>query len=108
VSRASPEKGARIEREIVARHAEIGVKAERVPLSGAAHYRGTGHDVDVYPWGPDSPPIVAEVKARGNGEGFAILERWLSDYDALFLRRDRREPLVVLPWRVWARLLGRR
>jgi hypothetical protein len=36
---------------------------------------------------------------------FALLERWLGDADMLFLRRDRAEPLVVLPWRVWARLL---
>jgi Holliday junction resolvase len=31
----SGDKGARIEREIVTRHAVLGVKAERVPLSGA-------------------------------------------------------------------------
>jgi hypothetical protein len=41
------------------------------------------------------------VKARGNGEGFATLERWLGDNDALFLRRDRAEPVIVLPWRIW-------
>jgi len=35
-------KGTRIEREIVARHAELGVKAVRVPLSGTAHYLGNG------------------------------------------------------------------
>jgi len=105
VSRASRDKGARIEREIVARHVEIGVKAERVPLSGSAHYRGNGCDIDVYAFGPDSAPLVGEVKARGSGEGFALLERWLGDADMLFLRRDRAEPLVVVPWRVWARLL---
>jgi hypothetical protein len=36
-----------------------------------------------------------------------MLERWLGAADALFLRRDRAEPLVVLPWRVWARMVGR-
>jgi hypothetical protein len=46
------------------------------------------------------------VKARALGEGFAILERWLGDFDALFLRRDRADPLVVLPRRRWARLLS--
>jgi Holliday junction resolvase len=81
VSRVSRDKGARIEREIVRLHLELGVKAERAPLSGAAHY-------------------------RGNGEGFALLERWLGDADMLFLRRNRAEPLVVVPWRVWARLLS--
>jgi Holliday junction resolvase len=106
VSRASRDKGARIEREIVARHTAIGVKAERVPLSGIVRYRGNGCDIDVYAFGPDAAPLVGEVKARGNGEGFATLERWLGDADMLFLRRDRAEPLVVVPWRVWVRLLS--
>jgi hypothetical protein len=56
--------------------------------------------------GGDAAPLVGEVKARGNGEGFATLERWLGDNDALFLRRDRAEPMIVLPWRAWARLLS--
>jgi hypothetical protein len=66
-----------------------------VPLSGAARYRGNGADVDLYVFGPDAAPIVCEVKARASGEGFATLARWLGDSDALFLRRDRADPLVV-------------
>jgi Holliday junction resolvase len=97
MSRRARDKGARIEREIVAAHTELGVKGERVPLSGAARYRGNGADVDLYVFGPDAAPLVCEVKARASGEGFATLERWLGDADALFLRRDRAEPLVVLP-----------
>jgi Holliday junction resolvase len=99
------QKGARIEREIVAAHAELGIAGERVPLSGAARYRGNGADVDLYVFGPDAAPIVCEVKARASGEGFQTLERWLGDADALFLRRDRADPLVVLPWQTWARLV---
>ena len=34
-------------------------------------------------------------------------ERWLGDNDLIFLRRDRAEPMVVLPWETWARLLAR-
>jgi hypothetical protein len=34
----------RAEREIVAAHAELGIAGERVPLSGAARYRGNGAD----------------------------------------------------------------
>jgi hypothetical protein len=41
-------KGDRIEHEIVSRHTEIGVKAERYPLSGASRFRGSAHDIDVY------------------------------------------------------------
>jgi hypothetical protein len=54
VSRASRDKGARIEREIVARHVAIGIKAERVPLSGSVRYRGNGCDIDVYAFGTDA------------------------------------------------------
>jgi len=45
------------------------------------------------------------VKGRKSGAGFTTLEGWLAEYDALFLRRNGAGPLVVLPWRVWARIL---
>lgn len=106
MGKPSRDKGARRERQIVEMHRELGVKAERVPLSGAAKFRNTEKsDVDVYPFGPDLAPFVTEVKARANGEGFVQLERWLGENDALFLVRDRAEPLVVLPWETWASLL---
>lgn len=102
MGRKEREKGARIEREVVNRHVEAGLRAERYPASGATHFRGSGHDVDVY---VRETPLSAEVKGRGKGEGFTMLERWLADYDVLFLRRDRQDPLVVVPWHVWERLL---
>lgn len=105
MSKSQRDKGNRIEREIVELHRNLGVHAERVPLSGASHYRDGGHDVDIYPFGKDEAPLVCEVKGRASGSGFTLLERWLSDYDLLFLRRDRQDPLVVVPWRVWAELL---
>jgi hypothetical protein len=97
------QKGNRIEREIVAAHLAIGIKAERIPMSGAARFRGDGHDITVYC--PDA--IRCEVRARKNGAGFATLERWLAEPDALFLRRNNAEPMVVMPWRLWAKLLQR-
>jgi Holliday junction resolvase len=36
MSKLSRDKGARIEREIVAAHGALGIKAERVPLSGTS------------------------------------------------------------------------
>ena len=98
-------KGDRIERELVQRHLDIGIKAERYPLSGASRFRCSGHDVDVYALGPGEAPLVAEAKGRKSGAGFVTLERWLGEYDALFLRRNNADPLVLVPWRVWARLL---
>lgn len=101
------QKGNRIEREIVEKHRAMGVHAERYPLSGASRFRGSGHDIDVYPASTEDAPLVAEVKGRKDGKGFAVLERWLGDYDILFLRRNNADPLVVLPWRVWERLIGK-
>jgi Holliday junction resolvase len=95
-------KGARIEREFVNLHIELGVPAERTPLSGATHYQGSGHDVDIYPFGRDERPLVFEVKARRGANGFRLLERWLANFDGLALRRDRQHPLVVLAWNTWA------
>jgi Holliday junction resolvase len=94
-------KGDRCEREIVQRHLDAGVHAERCPLSGASHFRGSSHDIDLYPFGRDEAPIVAEVKSRKNGSGFTQLEKWRG----LFLRRNHADPMVLLPWRTWAALL---
>jgi hypothetical protein len=100
-------KGGRVEREIVQLHRDLGVHCERYPYSGATRFRNGSHDLDLYLFGKEQAPAVCEVKARKNGSGFTTLERWLSDYDALFLKRNNREPMVVLPWRVWRSLLER-
>jgi hypothetical protein len=105
MGKASRDKGLRRERAIVDIHAKAGLRAERVPLSGAVRYRGNGGDVDLYVRGPE--PLKAEVKARGEGDGFKTLERWLGDNDALFLWRDRATPFVVLTLPVWIEVAGR-
>jgi hypothetical protein len=98
-------KGIRIEREIVNLHKQAGIDAERVPLSGASRYQGNGSDLDIYPSGRAAGALKAEVKGRASGAGFTMLERWLGKYDVLFLRRDRQDPLVVVPWQTWIALL---
>jgi len=107
MSRSQRAKGQRRERELVNLHLKLDVFAERVPLSGATHYRGGGHDIDVYPFGRDHGALVCEVKARASGEGFVQIERWLGENDVLFLVKDRSDPLVTMPWRVWQQILAR-
>ena len=75
-------------------------------LSGASRFRGSGHN-GLYPFGCEEAPLVAELEVRKSGDGFVQLEQWLGDYDALFLRRNNADFVVLLPWRVWARLLER-
>ena len=105
MSRSQRRKGVERERALVNLHRKLGIHAERVPLSGATRYQGGGHDIDVYPFGEDAGALNAELKARGSGEGFKTLESWLGENDLLFLWRDRQQPLVVLPWRVWEQIL---
>jgi Holliday junction resolvase len=95
-------KGSRVEREICAKHVEIGVPAKRVPLSGAQ----AGYPGDVEITLPDGA-LMGEVKARKSGGGFVTLEKWLGANGVLFLRRDNAEPIVLLPWSTWARVLRR-
>jgi Holliday junction resolvase len=101
------QKGNRTEREVVDRHKAVGVHAERYPLSGASRFRGAGHGVDIYAFGADEAPIVAEVNSRESGAGFTTLKKWLGEYDPLFLRRNHADPLVCIRWRLWVRLLER-
>jgi hypothetical protein len=105
MGKASRDKGLRRERAIVQLHTACGLRAERVPLSGALRYQGNGADVDLYVRGAE--PLKAEVKARGEGSGFKTLERWLGPNDALFLVRDRAEPLVVVRLNVWLEIASR-
>ena len=95
----SKRKGSRIERELVLLHRQAGIEAERVPLSGAL---GGKHYGDLVV----DETYRAEVKARSGGEGFKTLERWLGRCDLLFLRKDRADPLVVMPWATYRRMMG--
>jgi len=88
--RTSRSKGSRVERSVVNNFLQIGIHAERVPLSGAAGGSYTG-DVVVL------DKFKAEVKARKTGEGFGLLYRWLGDNDLLIVKQDRKELLVALP-----------
>ena len=106
------QKGSRMERKVVNDLKELGLDAERVPLSGAAGGNYSGDVVVRLPDPQTGEPgawlLVAECKARKNGAGFTTLERWLGALDILILKRDRQDPMVVLPWRVFARLIGGR
>ena len=93
VGRMSRTKGGRVERELVNKLKDAGIAAERVPLSGAAGGTFSG---DVLIQGA----LIAEVKARKDGEGFKTLEGWLGENDMLLLKRNNAEHLAVMPWDV--------
>lgn len=106
------QKGNRAESRVALLLGGLGLNPQRVPNSGSSQGEFSG-DVrfDLLIGGGDTPDgapdpirrrVVGEVKARA--KGWKTLEGWLSSYHALFLVKDRAEPLVVLPWNVFAEL----
>jgi hypothetical protein len=82
MGKAQRDKGARSERDFAKR-----IGGQRVPLSGAAGGSFTG---DVIGQG-----LTWECKVRA--DGFKLIYGWLEGKDALALKADRKEWLVVIP-----------
>jgi hypothetical protein len=99
-------KGATGEREVVNKHREIGIQADRIVMSGAVKNQrmGNGHDVDVNPeW--RLAPLCGEVKLGSHVP--KSVSRWLADNDFLAMRRDRGDWVYVIPERIWLELVKR-
>ena len=108
MGRIQRNKGSRVEREMVALLNESPtINSKRVPLSGMqAGYKGDIHiDLALTPSREQDFTLLAEVKARKNGAGFATLERWIEDCDLLILKRDRADPFVAMPFKTFKRLV---
>ena len=90
--KASRDKGANFEREVVNWHKDSNVEAARIPLSGGVKGNYSG-DLKIGP----QQALLAECKRRARA--------WQDLYDALdqdnsdmlFIRKDRERTLVVLP-----------
>jgi hypothetical protein len=90
MSKSQREKGQRREREF----SKL-INGERIPLSGAA---GGSFKGDVLGLG-----LTWEIKARR--DGFKLLHGWLENADALALKADHKEWLVVMPLQQLQKLL---
>ncbi len=97
MGKASRDKGARRERELVALFRSWGLRAQRV---GIAY--NPGPDIDVYKTGRDAP-FVVELKSRAEHPKW--LTGWLGENDMLALKSDRAETLFIIPERVLRELL---
>jgi len=92
--RASRDKGNRLERAVVRLLQDRGLGAERIPLSGSADGSFSG---DV------TPPLIGRdltIECKSRAKGFIKLYAWLEGRDALIIKADRRDALVVLPLRL--------
>lgn len=100
----SRQKGDRFERQCVHALEELGVPAERVPLSGAA---GGSHtdDLTVEVCGQ-----VERIECKTRARAWSDLFGWLNPPHherppfALFIKADRTDTLVVMPLETFARL----
>ncbi len=105
MSASQRRKGKRVELDIVNRHRALGIHARRTAPLQSSLQNGAA-DVDLYPWGEDAGAIVAEVK----GDQQLIPKRLitaLGENDLLFLKPDRQEPYVFMPWALYERLIKR-
>ena len=101
--RSSQRKGANFERSIVHAFSAFGLKARRVPLSGAV---GGEFQDDVLVDDATGRTHRLECKKRKTGSGFKTLYDWLQGADGLVVARDRDEALVVIRLKDYAELLG--
>ena len=90
MGKAQRDKGARFEREIVSTLRAYGLKADRVPLSGAAE--GFKGDVRLI----DHNEVVLTVEAKKRAYGQKQIREWIEEADLLVLGADRQEALVVM------------
>lgn len=101
----SRQKGDRFERECIKALAELGVKAERVPLSGGAIGGSFEDDLIV-----DVCGRTEHVECKTRKRAWSDLFGWLNPPHhankpfALFIKADRTDTLVVLPLEAFARL----
>jgi len=92
--RKSKQKGYRFEVSVRDKARSFGLDAVRVPLSGAAE--GFLGDVVV-----ESKKLSCKARAHG----FSRLYTWLQGYDALVVKQDFHNPLVVVPLEHYLELL---
>lgn len=94
------EKGTRNEHYIVQLHLAEGIECKRVPGSGL--------------FGKIDPELFADIVIKGKLRGeckvrkqsqWKTIEKWLGSKDILFLREDRKKPIVVMPWRTYLELI---
>ena len=91
----SAEKGSRFERDCVHKLQALGIRAERVPLSGAA---GGSYSGDLIVQGQ-------RIECKTRKRAWLDLFGWLPGNHALFIKADRTDTLVVMSLETYAELL---
>ena len=93
MGKSQRDKGSRVERRILKMFQDLGMSGKRVGFLPALGIPTQG-DLEI-------EGMHVEVKARKNGEGFKIIENWLSENDMLVLVANNKEPLIVQRMSEW-------
>ena len=101
MGKASRDKGARYERELVQDFAAFGLRSRRVPLSGATEY--AKNDVEVVAGFDGKTVFSGEAKRRKSLPKF--FTEALDGADFAAFRQDHGETLIVLRLKTFAELL---
>ena len=91
----SRQKGDRFERDCVDRLKEMGLEAQRVPLSGAAGGQ----------FGSDIIVAGRKVECKTRKRAWLELFNWLPGNHALMIKADRTDTLVVMTLETYAEML---
>ena len=97
--RSSREKGIRAERRIVDELREVGLDAYRIPLSGSV--AGFKCDVELR-----LPGRKLHLESKARKGRFGWFYKWLKDADALVIKKDCNQPLIVMRLTDFASLLS--
>jgi Holliday junction resolvase len=97
--RSPRRKGNGFEREVVASLQELGLAAERVPLSGSVKTSKFDHDISCPVRGVDR-----RLECKRRARAFATIDAMLAGNFALVVRDDRSRPLVVMTIETFAEL----
>jgi hypothetical protein len=102
MSHPNKKRGYNVEIWLRDKHLEHGIPCERVPLSGSMGGKYSG---DLCIPSVEHPKYICESKARKNGEGFTTIEKWMENKDLLFIKRNRKDPMVVMSFEVYLELI---
>ena len=100
--KASKRKGQAGERQLVAWFQDMGIRAERVPGSGAFDYHGEKHDVNAYPAGE-----CMTIECKRRKAPMKTLDAWQGGADVLAVRIDRGDWFFRVRENYWRKLMAR-
>lgn len=102
------QKGDRFEREVVKELQQCGLEATRTCLITQAGQKKEDQPGDILISAPGlGYSISLECKSRSNVfSGTKTINKWKGNNDAILLKEDRKNPVLVIDWKVFCDLIN--